>query len=381
MTISRRAAVAGVGHTAYSRRSDRSELAMAAEASLAAIKDAGLTPEEIDGIVRLNMDNVTEVDLQNALGIPRLRYYPHFGWADLCGAVTSAAMAIAAGMASSVLVFRSMNGRSGRRLGVAQPVQIATGDSAFSAPYGNLTPVQWDALIARRHMHQYGTTSRQFGAVAVACRKHANRNPQAIMYRQPMTIEDHQASRMIADPLRLLDCCLECDGAGAIVITAAERARDLRRPPAYILAGAMGTGPRQGVHRPYAYPNMAEFPETKFVAQQVFGMAGVKPQDIDVAQIYEHFSVAVIIALEDFGFCNKGEGGPFVEGGRIEIGGGLPVNTSGGNLSEVYIHGITHIIEGVRQVRGVSTAQVPGAELSLVAGPNFIPTGALIFCR
>jgi acetyl-CoA acetyltransferase len=230
-------------------------------------------------------------------------------------------------------------------------------------------------------MHQYGTTSRQFGAVAVACRKHANRNPDAIMYRQPMTLEDHQASRMIADPLRLLDCCLECDGAGAIVITSAERAKSMPHPPAYILAGAMGTGPHQASHRPYAYLNMAEFPETRYVARQLFGMAGVTPQDIDVAQIYEHFSVAVIIALEDLGFCKKGEGGPFVEGGRIEIGGEIPVNTSGGNLSEVYIHGITHIMEGVRQIRGTSTAQVLGAELSLVAGPNFIPTSALIFCR
>ena len=378
-TIKDKAAVVGIGHTAFSRRSDRSELAMAAEASMAAITDAGMTPEDIDGIVHLNMDTVNEVALQNALGIPNLRYFPVFAWANLCGAVANAAMAVATGMAANVLLFRSMNGRSQRRLGVARQVELSGGDDAFSFPFGLLTPALCDAIIARRHMHLYGTTSRQFGAVAVACRKHANMNPRAIMHGRPMTIEDHQASRMIADPLRLLDCCLESDGAGAIVITSAERAAGLPQPPAYVMAAAAGTGPRQGVHKPYASAAMAEFPETTFVAKQVFGQAGVTPGEIDVAQIYEHFTIAVIIALEDLGFCSKGEGGPFVEGGRIEIGGSLPVNTSGGNLSEVYIHGITHIIEGVRQIRGTSTAQVPNAELSFVAGPNFIPTGALIF--
>jgi acetyl-CoA acetyltransferase len=155
----------------------------------------------------------------------------------------------------------------------------------------------------------------------------------------------------------------------------------MRQRPAYILAGAQGSGPRQGIHRPLASENMAEFEETRYVARQLFRMASVTPREIDVAQVYEHFTVAVIIALEDLGFCAKGEGGPFVEGGRIEIGGELPVNTSGGNLSEAYVHGITHIIEAVRQVRGTSTAQVAGAEISLVAGPNFIPMGALILRR
>ena len=181
--------------------------------------------------------------------------------------------------------------------------------------------------------------------------------------------------------MRLLDCCLEIDGAGAVVVTSAERARDLRQPPAIILAAAQATGPGQPVHKPLARANMAEFDETRLLARSLFDLAGVGPGDIDVAQMYEHFTVAVIIALEDLGFWKKGDGGPFVEDGRIELGGELPVNTSGGNLSEAYLHGITHIIEGVRQVRGTSTGQAPDAELSLVVGPNFIPTSGLILRR
>ena len=380
-SIRDRAAIVGIGHTEFSKSSGRSELTLAAEASMAAVRDAGLAPQDIDGIIRLTMDPTSEVDLQNALGIPHLSYFEQVGYANLCGAVTHAAMAVAMGMASNVLIFRAMNGRTGRRMGQTTVGARVGGEAAFHAPYGWLTPAQWDAVIARRHMAQYGTTSRQLGAVAVASRRHANRNPAAIMHGRPMSLEDHQASRMVADPLRLLDCCLEIDGAGAVIVTSAERAKDAPHVPAYILAGAEGTGPRQGVHKPLTRSDITVFEETRLVAQRLFAMGGVLPRDIDVAQIYEHFTIAVIIALEDMGFCEKGEGGPFVEGGRIEIGGELPVNTSGGNLSEAYVHGITHIIEAVRQIRGVSTAQVPNAELSLVVGPNFIPTGALILRR
>ncbi len=227
-------------------------------------------------------------------------------------------------------------------------------------------------MYARRRMHEYGTTSRQFGAVAVACRKHANMNPMALMYGRTLTIEDHQSSRMIYHPFRLYDCCLETDGGAAIVITSAERAGDSRHRPAYIMAAVQSLSPQ--LENRWSVTETA----TRRSAGRLFEMAGVTPRDIDVAQIYDHFSAMVIFTLEDLGLCKRGEGGPFVEEGGIEIGGELPVNTAGGHLSEAYVHAVNHIIEGVRQIRGVSTAQVPDAELALVDSDGL---GTLILRR
>jgi acetyl-CoA acetyltransferase len=235
------------------------------------------------------------------------------------------------------------------------------GSRAFLMPWGVVTPAHHFAQFARRHMIEYGTTSEQFGHVAVALRKLASMNPRAIM-RTPITIEDHQSSRMIADPLHLLDCCIESDGACAVIVTAADRARGLRHPPAWITGASQGSGTRAaGI----VFRDDLALPESVFTAKDVYRSAGLGPQDVDAVMIYDHFTPFVIFSLEAYGFCERGEGGPFVEGGRIEYTGDLPVNTHGGNHSEAYIHGLPHIVEAVRQLRGESTAQVKDPEVIL----------------
>ncbi|MFQ5874384.1 MAG: lipid-transfer protein, partial [Dehalococcoidia bacterium] len=374
-SIKDRCAIVGIGETEYSRNSGRSELSLAAEASRKAIEDAGLRPQDIDGIVRFAVDSTSEDELMACLGIPELKFYGELGYAGSAGSglVAHAVMAIATGMATNVLLYRAMNGRSGRRYGAgAVTGRGGEGSSAFWEPFGLLVPGQRVAMYARRRMREYGTTSRQFGAVAVACRKHANMNPRALMYRRPLTIEDHQSSRMIYDPFRLYDCCLETDGGAAVVITSAERVGDSRHRPAYIMAAVQSLAPQ--LENRWSVTEAA----TRRSAARLFEMAGITPRDIDVAQIYDHFSANVIFSLEDLGLCKRGEGGPFVEEGGIEIGGELPVNTAGGHLSEAYVHAVNHIVEGVRQIRGASTAQVPDAELALVDSDGL---GTLILRR
>ncbi|MBM2824968.1 MAG: hypothetical protein HW402_632 [Dehalococcoidales bacterium] len=374
-SIKDKCAIVGIGETAYSRDSGRTELSLASEAIKNALDDAGLCPADIDGIVKYAVQFDTESAVAACLGIPYLKYYGEVGPAGgaACGLVNHAVQAIVTRMATNVVVFRAMNGRSGLRYGRGEITgRAGRGSAAFTEPFGLVVPGQGYALMARRHMHEYGTTSRQFGAVAVACRKHGSMNPRAIL-RNPITIEEHQNSRVIYEPFHLLDCCIETDGACAVVITSAERARVLRQRPAYIMAAvqaAMGAG-----------EGRLALTETtaKYTAPMLFQMAGVTPKDIDVAQIYDHFTAMVIIALEDYGFCKKGEGGSFVEGGRIELGGELPVNTAGGHLSEAYLHVMNHIAEAVRQLRGTSTAQVDGTELVLVDSTG--GSGALILRR
>jgi acetyl-CoA acetyltransferase len=254
------------------------------------------------------------------------------------------------------------------------------GDRQFYIPFGLVRPVDQIAMLAARHMHEFGTTSEQFGAVAVACRKHAARNPAAMM-RDPITLEDHQASRMISEPLRKLDCCLETDGALAVVVTSAERARNLRQRPVAILAASQGSGPEHVVMANYHGERFLETPSLH-AARDVFARAGVTPGDIDCAQFYDAFTPLITMSLEEYGFCKPGEGGPFSEKGRLEWPDGvLPCNTSGGGLSEAYVHGFNLILEGVRQMRGESTCQVQAAELCLVTSGGGVPTSAAILAR
>lgn len=375
-------AIVGIGETEYSSNSGRSELTLACEAIKKAVEDAGLAMKDIDGIVKYSVDSSSEIALAKCLGIENLRFFGEVGYAGGggCATVAHAVLAIVGGMADRVICFRAFNGRSGQRYGRPAAAAGVGGDTDFTIPFGLMSPAQQVALIARRHMHEYGTTSRQFGAVAVACRKHACLNPRAQMYGRPMTIEDHQNSRMIADPLRLFDCCLESDGATAVVITSAERAKDLRHRPVYVMAAAQASGFLADPMANYNRPLLTKT-ESSYAARDLFEMAGVTPEDIDVVEVYDHFTPLAIIGLEDYGFCKKGEGGAFVEGGRIELGGELPVNTHGGHLSEAYIHGMNHIVEGVRQLRGTSTAQVKDAQLVLVTSGSAAPTSALILRR
>jgi acetyl-CoA acetyltransferase len=384
-----RCSIAGIGATDYSRDSGRSDLTLAAQAALAALADAGLDPSDVDGIVRCDMDTVRPNDLAHVLGIPELTFWAETGPGGTAppAMIGLAVAAILSGQATTVLCFRELNGRSGRRYGLARAAQDTVGGGGsydeFFAPYGLLTPGHIFALMAQRHMYEYGTRAEHLGRIALACRARANANPSAQMHDRALTMADYLAARTIAEPLRLFDFCLETDGAAAVVVTSTERARDLRQPPAVIRAVAQASipDPQPGVQFPVLMRESITSLPARAVAQTLYQRAGLGPEDIDVAQLYDCFTITVLMQLEDWGFCKKGEGGPFVESGAIDLGGTLPINTGGGHLSEGYIHGMNHVLEGVRQIRGVSTSQVPGAEHCLVTATPLPPGSALILGR
>ncbi|MDA4108128.1 thiolase C-terminal domain-containing protein [Mycolicibacterium holsaticum] len=381
-----RCAIVGIGATDFTRKSGRTEVALAAAAGSAAIADAGMSPADIDGIVRCEQDTVRHNDLADALGLPALTYWGSTGTGGSApaGMVAQACAAIASGLARSVLVFRSLNGRSGARFGQARRRQAAVGGNGsydeFFLPYGLLAPGQMFALIARRHMIEYGTQPTHLGAIAVACREHANANPAAQMYGRPMSLSDYLGARPITEPLRLYDYCLETDGACAVVVTSAERARDTPAPPVSIRAVAQSADPAQQpglVFGALMRASLTEQPSAR-TAELLYHRAGLGPEDVDVAQLYDCFTITVLLQLEGYGFAPKGDGGPFAASGALRVGGALPVNTAGGNLSEGYLHGLNHVVEGVRQIRGCSTNQVPDAEVCLVTSGLPTATGALL---
>ncbi|HUP76683.1 MAG TPA: hypothetical protein VM282_26850 [Acidimicrobiales bacterium] len=369
-TLKDQAIIAGIGQTEFSKASGRSELQLAAEASLAAIEDAGMKPSDIEGLVTFTIDTSDELLLMGTLGIPKLRYWsrtPH-GGAGAHTTVQHAALAVASGAAKAVLVYRAFNERSGRRFG--QPnARVTPQGWNWYLPFGLNTPAQRYALQFQRYMHEYGLTNEDFGRYTVVARKHAATNPNAWFYERPITLDDHQNSRWIVEPIiRLLDCCQESDGGVAIVVTAGERANDLPNSAVRIAAVADGHLAGGQVQFNYYHPSLAEFPEARFVAEQLYCMAGVGPSDIDAAMIYENFSPVVFLQLEGLGFCGPGEAKDFIADGHIDLGGSLPVNTHGGLLGEAYIHGLNNILEGVRQIRGTAVNQVPNAAHVMIAG-------------
>jgi acetyl-CoA acetyltransferase len=379
------AAIAGIGATEFSKDSGRSELRLAAEAVQAALADAGLAPSEVDGLVTFTMDSNAEVAVARELGIGELRFFSQVGYGGgaACATVHQAALAIAAGTADVVVCYRALNERSGRRFGqvsvAAVTMPTSSGiDNGWHYPMGLGTPAATVAMMARRYMHTYGATSEDFGAVTVADRRHAAANPAAWFYQRPITLADHQASRWIVEPLRLLDCCQESDGAVAVVVTSLERARDLRRPPAVVEAAAQGSGPDQFTMTSFYRDGMTGLPEMGVVARQLWQQSGISPAEVRTAVLYDHFTPYVLMQLEELGFCPRGEARHFIADGAIEIGGRLPLNTHGGQLGEAYIHGLNGIAEGVRQVRGTSVNQVPGDGPVLVTAGTGVPTSGLI---
>jgi len=381
------ACIAGIGETAYTRDPSRcaTTLGLQLEASLRAIADAGLAPKQIDGVLPFPGLGTAEEFAAN-LGIEELRFAvtAHLGGAAPVASLQDAAMAVATGVASYVLIPAGWNAYSGRRAmeTVATDVSAIPGGPIardYYLPYGLTAPPQWYALMARRHMHEFGTTAEQLGAIAVAMRKHAQRNPNAVMRDRPMTIEDYLASPLIAGPYRLFDCCLETDGAAAVVVTSAERARDLKQTPVSIMGVAEGhpyPGDDIVGRRDIFRTGLTE------AAPRAFAMAGVSPRDVDFAEVYDCFTFEVLQQLEEAGFCERGEGGAFVEGGRIELGGELPVNTHGGLLSEAHVLGMNHIVEAVRQLRGdAGERQVAGVEVGVVTGWGDFGDGTIAVLR
>lgn len=379
MSLREAGAITGVGETSYMRGTDRTSISLQLEASLNAIKDAGLTPSDIDGLIPYGHGAVAEDFITN-FGIKDLRFSATtpMGGASAVASIQCALAVIEAGICRHVLLSLGRTGFSGGRIGtrVQQMPQFRV-VGEFEMPSGAIAPPQLYAVMARRHFEMYGTKSRQLAEIAVTTRQHAMQNPNATM-RKPITIEDHQASRMISDPLRLLDCSLESDGGCAIVISAADVAKDMRRPPVWVMGVAEGHPDSPSVIT--QRPDLTTLGLAK-AAPKAFAMAGVTHSDIDVAEIYDCFTYIVMCQLEDLGFCKKGEGGPFVEGGALGINGRLPVNTHGGLLSQAHMAGMNHIAELARQLRGEAVVQVKDAEIGLVTGYGDMGDGSVAIMR
>jgi acetyl-CoA acetyltransferase len=365
-------AIVGIGETAYTKASGRTAREIGAEAVERAIADAGLQPEDIDGITWSGAFPDFDV----------AAYHEHFGtshemWTSAWGggmawAATApylAAGAIAEGRARHVVNVFPVAWATQRSSMTGGPGEVHATQSLkqnLEVPFGWFPQPVYFATIMRRHMIEFGTTPEQFAAVAVACRRHANLNPDAVMHGRPMTIADYLASPFLADPLRLFDSCLISDGGAAFITTSRERARDLPRPPA-VVAGVGEGFSASGTH----WAEQREFTSTPqvFSAPGAFAMAGIRPEDVDVLTVYDPFTVVSLMQIEDMGFCAKGEAGAFVEGTTLHHDAGrLPFNTHGGLLSHAYVLGIAHVVECVKQLRGTAAAQVPDCEVAVYGG-------------
>jgi len=382
-----RACIVGIGQTKYCRApgSGMSQLGLHLQASTRAIADAGLEPALIDGIMPFpNLANAEEIAA--SLGCANLRFAAtvHTGGAAPVASLNLAAAAVTNGMADYVLLPAGWNGYSRTRVRQTVSTEVASIPGGAIArdyylPYGFVAPPQWYSVIARRHMHEFKTRPEQLGSIAVAMRQHAQRNPAAVMYGKPLTLDEYLASPMLADPYRVLDCCLETDGAAAVVVTTEERARDLPTTAVAIVGGASG--------QPYPADEIANRSDIfttglSIAAPQAFGRAGMTPDDVDAAMVYDCFTFEVLQQLEEMGFCKRGEGGEFVQDGRIAPGGSLPVNTHGGLMSEAHVLGMNHVIEAVRQLRNDAAArQVADVETVVVTGWGDFGDGSIVILQ
>lgn len=366
------AAIVGVATTEFSEDSGRTEYSMACEVIKAAADDAGVPLEDIDGMVKDVVDGIDAMYVQKALGMETLTYSSdsHWGTSPLINAVT----ALAAGICNHVVYYRSANNGSGRRAGSDFRAAKETKDESLDLlrydlhhPFGLIGPAGSMAMCIRRYLGDYGVTAEQLGWVPVVCSEHAANNPHAIFRTAAINIGDYLASPMVVDPLRRLDIAPEVDGAIAIVLSRADRAVDLAKPPVWVGAVAMGTSTNGEHYSSYSRESLAGLPEMELMSRELYRVAGVGPDDIHIAQLDDRYAPLVPMQLEALGFCGRGEGGAFCEGGdNLRVGGRLAINTGGGFLGEGFSHGV-NVIEAVRQIRGTSTNQVDGAELVMVA--------------
>ena len=377
--IQDRVAIVGIGHLPFAKDIGRPIADTAVEAIQLALDDAGLTAEDVDGMSMLEMEATHEVSIARRLGVRGLRWWDKisYGGGASCATVLHAAAAIASGLATTVVCHRARNRGARASRPWSQERVLVRDDKALHTPWGLIRPVDVIGMWAHRHMHEYGTRREHFGNVAIAARQHAQQNPYAMMRGRPLDMATYLAGRVVGYPLHLYDCCLETDGALACVVTSVERARGLRQPPALVHAAAQASGPNP-VHLANYNNTPAMETTSVFCARLLWQRSQLGPADMDCAQIYDAFTPLVVMGLEDYGFCKRGEGGPFTEGGRIALGGALPVLTSGGGLSEAYVHGFNLILEGVRQIRGTSSNQVPGCRATLVTGASGVATSALV---
>jgi acetyl-CoA acetyltransferase len=377
--IQDRVAIVGIGQLPFAKDIGRPIADTAVEAIQLALDDAGLVAEDVDGMCMLEMEATHEVSIARRLGVENLRWWSKISYGGGASAATvmHAAAAIASGLATTVVCHRARNRGSRASRPWSQEKVLVKDDKALHTPWGLIRPVDVIGMWAHRHMHEFGTKREHFGNVAIAARKHANRNPEAMMRDRPLDMETYLNARVIGYPLHLFDCCLETDGALACIVTSVERARNLRRKPALVHAVAQASGPNP-VHLANFNNTPAMETTSVFCAKLLWERSALGPNDMSCAQIYDAFTPLVIMGLEDYGFCKRGEGGPYTDGGRIELGGALPVLTSGGGLSEAYVHGFNLVLEAVRQIRGTSTNQVPDCKATLVTGASGVATSALV---
>jgi len=383
MTIKDATAIVGIGQTEWGKGLEDSELVLALRAIKAALDDAGIDPGEVDGLSSYTLETSNEVDIARNLGLGDITWFSQvaYGGGAGCGVVGHAAVAVATGQANVAVAWRSRKRAAAASRPWSQVANRVGGSHQWTRPFGLLRPVDEIAMLARRYLHEYGGTREELAAVAVTVRQHANRNPEAMMYEKPLTVEQYLEARWVSEPLCLFDNCLESDGAAAVVIVSAERAQDLDVTPAYVHGFAQSIPQQHQVMTNYFGADPLEGPAWS-CADLLWRHADLTPADVDVAQLYDAFSPLVPLSLEGYGFCARGEGLAFCQDGGISWDGGrLPVNTSGAGMSEAYVHGFNLVTEGVRQLRGTSTAQVDGAEVSLVTSGEGVPTSALLLRR
>lgn len=373
----------GIGQTALGKGLPDTELSLACQAVSLALDDAGIAPAEVDGLASFTLEHDREVDVARNVGLGDITWFSQVGYGGgaACGVVGQAAMAVATGQANVVVAWRARKRADAASRPWAQVSGRLAGNHQWTRPFGLLRPVDEIAMLTRRYMHEYGATRDHLANVALAFRSHANRNPVATMYEKPLTREQYLDARWISEPLCLFDNCLETDGALAVVVTSAERARDLASTPAYIHAFAQGIPPQHQTMTNFFTDDPLRGPAWACAAR-LWGNADVGPADVKVAQLYDAFSPLIPLSLEGYGFCERGEGGPYTDDGALEWPNGrLPTNTAGGGMSEAYVHGFNLVLEGVRQIRGTSTSQVEGADVSLVTSGEGVPTSALLFTK
>ncbi len=383
-TIKDKCAIVGIGQTEFSEKSGRSELHLTLECVKSAIEDAGLPFSAVDGLVTYSIDGSDEIAVARGLGSKELTFFsrvPHGSGGGAVSMVQQAVLAITTGMCETVVCYRAFNGASGvqpKSTDVGGPLSTDQIHWGWYNPYGLVGPASVAAMYTQRYLHEYNASDESLAEIAVTMRKHAANNPEAMFYQKPMTKEDYFGSPFIVEPLRQYDSSIATDGGCAFVITSAERAKELRHPPAVIRSVAQGSAYDQEVMTSFYRSSITRFPEYELVAKECYQHSGLCANDIDAASLYDPFTSAVLFQLESFGFCKQGEAHEFVKNGNLGVDGQLPCNTSGGQLSEAHLQGINGVTEAVRLIRGTSVNQPVKNDHVLATSGFGVPASAMI---